>query len=95
MPEIPQITSQTAWQLLLDNENSLLVDVRTETEWQAVGVPDPSETGPPRSVRVVDRTSGATAIPTSQIRSPTVSTPTRPSFFYAGQESGQTLRLNC
>jgi rhodanese-related sulfurtransferase len=47
MPEIPQITSQTAWQLMLDNENTLLVDVRTETEWQTVGVPDPSETGRP------------------------------------------------
>jgi len=40
MPEISQITSETAWQMLLDDEKSVLVDVRTETEWRGVGVPD-------------------------------------------------------
>lgn len=47
MPEVPQITSETAWQMLLDDESSLLVDVRTPTEWQTVGVPDTSEIGRP------------------------------------------------
>lgn len=47
MTEIRQITSETAWQMLLDDENSLLVDVRTETEWRTVGVPDTTATGRP------------------------------------------------
>ncbi|MFT7650854.1 MAG: rhodanese-related sulfurtransferase [Candidatus Poriferisodalaceae bacterium] len=47
MPKIPQITCKTAWQILLDDENSLLVDVRTQTEWLTVGVPDTSEVGRP------------------------------------------------
>jgi len=47
MPEIPQITSEMAWQLLVDDEKSILVDVRTEAEWRTVGVPDTSEVGRP------------------------------------------------
>lgn len=47
MTEIRQITSENAWQMLLDDENSLLVDVRTETEWRTIGVPDTSELGRP------------------------------------------------
>ncbi len=47
MAEIPQITSEQAWQMLLDDENSLLVDVRTATEWRTVGVPDTTELGRP------------------------------------------------
>jgi len=47
MPEIPQITSKQAFQKLLDDEKALLVDVRTETEWRTVGVPDTTELGRP------------------------------------------------
>lgn len=45
--QIPQITSAEAWQLLLDDDTALLVDVRTETEWRTVGVPDTTEIGRP------------------------------------------------
>lgn len=47
VPEIPQITSKAAWQMLLDNEESVLVDVRTQTEWRTIGIPDTTETGRP------------------------------------------------
>jgi len=47
MTEIRQITSETAWQTLLDDEKSVLVDVRTESEWRNVGVPDTSSIGRP------------------------------------------------
>jgi len=47
VPEIPQIINKDAWQMLLDDERSVLVDVRTETEWRNVGVPDAVETGRP------------------------------------------------
>jgi len=47
MAEIQQITGQEAWQMLLDDEKTLLVDVRTETEWRAIGVPDTTELGRP------------------------------------------------
>ena len=47
MAEIPQITSEMAWQMLVDDEKSVLVDVRTETEWKTVGIPDTSEVGRP------------------------------------------------
>ncbi|WP_054812379.1 rhodanese-like domain-containing protein [Nocardia arizonensis] len=36
------ITPQQAWDILRDNENAVLVDVRTEAEWRFVGVPDTS-----------------------------------------------------
>lgn len=45
--EIPQITSAEAWQLLLDDEKAVLIDVRTETEWRTIGVPDTTEVGRP------------------------------------------------
>ena len=45
MAEIPQITSEDTWQMLLDDDTAVLVDVRTETEWRTIGVPDTSETG--------------------------------------------------
>ncbi|MFI5781030.1 rhodanese-like domain-containing protein [Nocardia sp. NPDC051570] len=34
------ITPQQAWELLRDNSNAVLIDVRTEAEWRFVGVPD-------------------------------------------------------
>ncbi len=37
------ITPQQAWDLLRDNPDAVLVDVRTEAEWAAVGVPDIAE----------------------------------------------------
>ena len=39
------LTPQQAWDLLADNPNARLVDVRTDAEWRFVGVPDTSETG--------------------------------------------------
>ncbi|MFI9506774.1 rhodanese-like domain-containing protein [Nocardia sp. NPDC052566] len=36
------ITPQQAWELLRDNQEAVLVDVRTEAEWRFVGVPDTS-----------------------------------------------------
>lgn len=42
---IPQITHNDAWQMLLDDASAVLIDVRTETEWRTIGVPDTAETG--------------------------------------------------
>jgi len=39
------ITPQQAWQLLSDNPDAVLVDVRTDAEWRVVGVPDLSSLG--------------------------------------------------
>ncbi|MEV6137187.1 rhodanese-like domain-containing protein [Nocardia sp. NPDC051990] len=36
------ITPRQAWELLQDNPEAVLVDVRTEAEWRFVGVPDTS-----------------------------------------------------
>ncbi|MFF0493832.1 rhodanese-like domain-containing protein [Nocardia sp. NPDC003482] len=36
------IDPQQAWDLLRDNANAVLVDVRTDAEWRFVGVPDTS-----------------------------------------------------
>ena len=47
MAEIPQITNRDAWQMLLDDDRAVLIDVRTETEWRTVGVPDSTEIGRP------------------------------------------------
>lgn len=37
------LTPQQAWDLLRDNPDAVIVDVRTEGEWRQVGVPDVSE----------------------------------------------------
>ena len=34
------VTPQQAWMMLRDNPDAVLVDVRTDTEWRVVGVPD-------------------------------------------------------
>lgn len=47
MTEIPQITSEQAWQILIDDEKAVLVDVRTDTEWRTIGIPDVDEVGRP------------------------------------------------
>lgn len=39
------ITPQQAWDLLNDNPEAVLVDVRTDAEWRQVGVPDLSGLG--------------------------------------------------
>ena len=39
------LTPQQAWDLLAADERAVLVDVRTDGEWAAIGVPDTSGTG--------------------------------------------------
>jgi rhodanese-related sulfurtransferase len=39
------ITPEEAWQLLSENPEAVLVDVRTDAEWRFVGVPDLSGLG--------------------------------------------------
>jgi len=39
------ITPQQAWDLLRDDPNAVLVDVRTDGEWRAIGIPDTAEIG--------------------------------------------------
>ncbi|MCV7257679.1 rhodanese-like domain-containing protein [Mycobacterium shimoidei] len=39
------ITPQQAWELLSENPDAVLVDVRTDAEWRFVGVPDLSGLG--------------------------------------------------
>ncbi|WP_062381796.1 rhodanese-like domain-containing protein [Demequina pelophila] len=39
------LTPQEAWDLLEQQADALLVDVRTEAEWRFVGVPDPARLG--------------------------------------------------
>jgi rhodanese-related sulfurtransferase len=39
------LTPQQAWELLRDNPEAALVDVRTQPEWQYVGVPDITSLG--------------------------------------------------
>ncbi|MFD4403937.1 rhodanese-like domain-containing protein [Nocardia sp. NPDC058499] len=41
------IGPQQAWELLADNPDAVLVDVRTEAEWKFVGVPDTSSVATP------------------------------------------------
>lgn len=55
MAEIQQITNEMAWQMLVDNDKAVLVDVRTDTEWRTVGVPDTTQLGrPTRFVAWID-----------------------------------------
>ncbi|MBF6329086.1 rhodanese-like domain-containing protein [Nocardia transvalensis] len=44
------ITPQQAWDLLRDNPDAVLIDVRTEAEWRFVGVPDTSPLGRPAAL---------------------------------------------
>jgi len=39
------ITPEQAWELLSDNPEAVLVDVRTDAEWRFVGVPDITSLG--------------------------------------------------
>lgn len=36
------LTPEQAWELLRENPDAVLVDVRTDAEWKYVGVPDVS-----------------------------------------------------
>ncbi|RDI63297.1 rhodanese-like domain-containing protein [Nocardia pseudobrasiliensis] len=44
------ITPQQAWDLLRDNPDAVLIDVRTEAEWRFVGVPDTSDVDRPTAL---------------------------------------------
>ncbi|WP_405486748.1 rhodanese-like domain-containing protein [Nocardia sp. NBC_00511] len=44
------ITPKQAWELLRDNPDAVLIDVRTEAEWRFVGVPDTSGIGRPTAL---------------------------------------------
>ena len=39
------LTPQESWEILASNPKALLVDVRTQAEWNFVGVPDTSDLG--------------------------------------------------
>lgn len=46
-PYAGDLTPQEAWDLLAGDERAVLVDVRTEGEWQAIGVPDTADLAAP------------------------------------------------
>lgn len=53
------LTAQEAWDLLKENPQARLVDVRTDAEWRFVGVPDTSSIGhEPLFLEWVDYPSG-------------------------------------
>ncbi|SJZ95699.1 thiosulfate sulfurtransferase [Enhydrobacter aerosaccus] len=39
------VTPNTAWKILNENKNAVLIDVRTRAEWSYVGLPDLSSVG--------------------------------------------------
>ncbi|MGG5808752.1 rhodanese-like domain-containing protein [Falsiroseomonas sp. CW058] len=45
MPGIPDVTPRAAWQELSADPDAMLVDCRTDAEWNFVGVPDLSPIG--------------------------------------------------
>lgn len=49
-----ELSLADAWALLQSNDRAVLVDVRTQAEWNFVGVPEISETG--RELRLVEWT---------------------------------------
>jgi rhodanese-related sulfurtransferase len=51
-PYAGDLTPQEAWDLLLSDERAVLVDVRTEGEWQTIGVPDTADAGEGRTAFV-------------------------------------------
>ncbi len=51
---IPQLSLDEAWQMLDNNPDAVLIDVRTTAEWNFVGVPDLS--GLPNELRTVEWT---------------------------------------
>ncbi len=45
MTGVPDVTPRATWQALRDDPQAVLVDVRTDAEWNFVGVPDLAEAG--------------------------------------------------
>ncbi len=45
MPGVPDVTPQAAWEALQSDPKAALVDVRTDAEWNFVGLPDLSVLG--------------------------------------------------
>jgi len=45
MPYAGDLTPRQAWDLLAENEDAVLLDVRTHEEWTQIGVPDASTLG--------------------------------------------------
>lgn len=45
MPGVPEVSPADAWAALESDPNAVLVDVRTDAEWNFVGVPDLSPLG--------------------------------------------------
>ncbi|MBU3066096.1 rhodanese-like domain-containing protein [Nocardia sp. NEAU-G5] len=63
------ITPQQAWDLLRDNPDAVLVDVRTEAEWRFVGVPDTSAIDRPTAlIEWVDGTGAPNGEFTDQLK---------------------------
>ncbi|MBB5914171.1 rhodanese-related sulfurtransferase [Nocardia transvalensis] len=63
------ITPQQAWDLLRDNPDAVLVDVRTEAEWRFVGVPDTSSIDRPTAlIEWVDGTGAPNAAFVDQLK---------------------------
>lgn len=54
------ISPQQAWDILRDNPDAVLVDVRTEAEWRFVGVPDTTSVERPTALVEWVDISGAT-----------------------------------
>jgi rhodanese-related sulfurtransferase len=45
MTGVPDVTPRATWQALRDDPQAVLVDVRTDAEWNFVGLPDLAEAG--------------------------------------------------
>lgn len=45
MTQVPDVSPQAAWEALKTDPDAVLVDVRTDAEWNFVGLPDLSELG--------------------------------------------------
>ena len=45
MAGVPDVSPRAAWQELAQDESAMLVDCRTDAEWNFVGIPDLSELG--------------------------------------------------
>lgn len=45
MPGVPDISPRATWQELAQDPNAMLVDCRTDAEWNFVGIPDLSPIG--------------------------------------------------
>ena len=43
MAGVPDVSPRAAWQELVQDESAMLVDCRTDAEWNFVGIPDLSE----------------------------------------------------